>query len=47
MDRPVRLLALGRFDVTKGFDVLIKACGILRDKGLDSSGLRLRAAAAQ
>ena len=35
MQRPVRLLALGRFDVTKGFDVLIKACGILRDKGLD------------
>ena len=35
MLRPVRLLALGRFDVTKGFDVLIKACGILRDKGLD------------
>lgn len=35
MPRPVRILALGRFDVTKGFDVLIKACGILRDKGLD------------
>lgn len=35
MSRPVRLLALGRFDVTKGFDVLIKACGILRDRGLD------------
>ena len=35
MERPVRLLALGRFDVTKGFDMLIKACGILRDKGLD------------
>ena len=35
MDRPVRLLALGRFDVTKGFDVLIKACGILRDRGFD------------
>jgi len=35
MKRPVRLLALGRFDVTKGFDVLIKACGILRDRGLD------------
>lgn len=32
---PVRLLALGRFDVTKGFDVLLKACGILRDQGLD------------
>ena len=35
MERPVRLLALGRFDVTKGFDVLIKACGLLRDRGLD------------
>lgn len=35
MERPVRLLALGRFDVTKGFDVLIKACAILRDRGLD------------
>lgn len=35
MHRPVRLLALGRFDVTKGFDVLIKACGILRDRGVD------------
>ncbi len=32
---PVRLLALGRFDVTKGFDVLLKACGILRERGLD------------
>ena len=35
MERPVRLLALGRFDVTKGFDVLIKACAILRDRGVD------------
>ena len=35
MERPVRLLALGRFDVTKGFDVLIQACGLLRDRGLD------------
>lgn len=34
---PVRLLALGRFDVTKGFDVLLKACGILRERGLDFS----------
>lgn len=35
MPRPVRLLALGRFDVTKGFDVLLRACGILREQGLD------------
>lgn len=35
MPRPVHILALGRFDVTKGFDVLIRACGILRDRGLD------------
>lgn len=35
MTRPVRLLALGRFDVTKGFDVLLRACGILRRQGLD------------
>lgn len=35
MPRPVRILALGRFDVTKGFDILIQACAILRDKGLD------------
>jgi glycosyltransferase involved in cell wall biosynthesis len=32
---PVRLLALGRFDVTKGFDVLLRACGILKNDGLD------------
>ena len=35
MPRPVRLLALGRFDVTKGFDVLLRACALLRDRGLD------------
>lgn len=35
MPRPLRLLALGRFDVTKGFDVLVRACGLLRDRGLD------------
>ena len=35
MARPVRLLALGRFDVTKGFDVLLRACGLLREQGLD------------
>jgi glycosyltransferase involved in cell wall biosynthesis len=32
---PVRLLALGRFDVTKGFDVLLQACGILKSGGFD------------
>ncbi|MCR4667399.1 MAG: glycosyltransferase family 4 protein [Desulfovibrio sp.] len=32
--RPLRLMALGRFDVTKGFDVLIRSCAILRDRGL-------------
>ncbi|MBO4335919.1 MAG: glycosyltransferase family 4 protein [Desulfovibrio sp.] len=32
---PWRLMALGRFDVTKGFDVLLRACGILRDQGLN------------
>lgn len=31
----LRMLALGRFDVTKGFDDLLKACAILKDKGLD------------
>lgn len=33
--RPVRLLAVGRFDVTKGFDVLLQACGMLQERGLD------------
>lgn len=29
---PLRILALGRFDVTKGFDRLLKACAILKKK---------------
>ena len=32
---PLRLLAVGRFDVTKGFDVLLRACALLRQRGLD------------
>lgn len=31
----LRLLALGRFDVTKGFDVLLEACSILKQRGVD------------
>lgn len=30
----LRILSLGRFDVTKGFDVLLKACAILKKKGV-------------
>ena len=33
MQPPVRLLAVGRFDITKGFDILLKACGILKERG--------------
>ncbi len=32
MKKPVKLLAVGRFDVTKGFDVLLDACAILLDQ---------------
>lgn len=32
LQMPVRLLALGRFDVTKGFDVLLRACDILSQR---------------
>lgn len=35
LHRPLRLLSLGRFDVTKGFDVLLQACSILKQKGVD------------
>lgn len=31
----MRLLAVGRFDVTKGFDILLQACGLLQERGLD------------
>lgn len=31
----LRLLALGRFDVTKGFEDLLKACSILKKQGLN------------
>ncbi len=34
MDKPVQLLACGRFDITKGFDVLIKACSILKEQNI-------------
>lgn len=32
MHPPVKLLAVGRFDLTKGFDVLMQACGILKSR---------------
>lgn len=32
---PLRLLAVGRFDVTKGFDVLLRACALLKQRELD------------
>lgn len=31
------ILALGRFDVTKGFDVLLEACAILKERGVPFS----------
>lgn len=34
-DKAVRILSVGRFDVTKGFDVLLKACKILAGRGID------------
>ncbi|MCR5171097.1 MAG: glycosyltransferase family 4 protein, partial [Desulfovibrio sp.] len=33
--KPCRILAVGRFDVTKGFDVLMQACGLLKRQGRD------------
>lgn len=35
MKPPYQLLALGRFDRIKAFDVLLHACGILKKSGLD------------
>lgn len=35
MHPPLRLCAIGRFDVTKGFDVLLEACRLLADRGVD------------
>lgn len=34
LQSPLRLLAVGRFDVTKGFEYLLEACKILRDAGV-------------
>lgn len=34
LEAPVRLLALGRFDITKGFEYLLEACGLLKKEGL-------------
>lgn len=51
MQKPYRLLALGRLVKTKGFDFLLHACRILKDRGVDfhltlagsgPEGLRLR-----
>lgn len=35
MQKPVQILAVGRFDITKGFEYLLEACKILQDAGLD------------
>lgn len=35
MKPPYQLLALGRFDRIKAFEVLLRACGILKESGLD------------
>lgn len=34
MQSPVRLLAVGRFDITKGFEYLLEACHILKQQGV-------------
>lgn len=33
MQSPVRLLAVGRFDITKGFEYLMEACRLLKEQG--------------
>lgn len=33
--QPPQILALGRFDVTKGFDILLRACALLKQRGRD------------
>ncbi len=35
MTPPYRILALGRLVPKKGFDVLIRACGVLKERGVD------------
>lgn len=34
MEKPLKILSVGRFDVTKGFDVLIRACARLKELGV-------------
>jgi len=34
MTSPLKLMAVGRFARTKGFDVLLKACKLLKDRGV-------------
>lgn len=34
MHSPIRLLAVGRFDITKGFDYLLQACALLKQQGI-------------
>lgn len=34
MQTPIRLLAVGRFDITKGFEYLLEACALLKQQGM-------------
>lgn len=34
-EKNIRLLAVGRFDVTKGFDILLEACDLLKKEGFN------------